>query len=251
MTTNKQSAPLIVLVEDEDHLAHGLIFNLEAEGYRTHHESNGDSALTWLLANPSLPAAVILDGMLPGLDGFEVVKALRDKQIFLPVLMLTARSRPEDIVAGFEAGADDYLPKPFELNILIARLKSLLRRIHWNAPEAPTDATPTQPAEYAFNNRTIRFDTLELHALGKVARLTLMEADLIRYFTDRPGKIISRKEILEQVWQVHEDTDTRAIDNFIVRLRRYLEDNPAKPAHLISVRGVGYRFLPDGKPSTP
>ena len=251
MTPNKQSAPLIVLVEDEDHLAQGLLFNLEAEGYRTHHESDGDSALTWLLANPGLPAAVILDGMLPGRDGFEIVKALRDKQIFLPVLMLTARSRPEDIVAGFEAGADDYLPKPFELNILIARLKSLLRRIHWQAPEVSPNEPAPQAAEFKFNNRTIRFDTLELHALGQVTRLTLMEADLLRYFTDRPGKIISRKEILDQVWHVHEDTDTRAIDNFIVRLRRYLEDNPSKPAHLISVRGVGYRFLPDGNPSTP
>jgi len=238
------TAPLIVLVEDEEHLAQGLLFNLQAEGYRTHHESDGDSALAWLLSNKESPAAIVLDCMLPGADGFTIVRALREAQHYTPVLMLTARARPEEVLEGIEAGADDYLAKPFDLSILLVRLKSLLRRTAWQAatpPETPPPANP--PDEYAFNHRTIRFDSLELIAPNRITHLTLMEADLLRYFTERDGQIVSRKQILEEVWRVHEDTDTRAIDNFIVRLRRYIEDNPSEPQHLVTVRGVGYRFL--------
>jgi len=249
-------APLIAVIEDEDHLAQGLLFNLQAEGYRTHHEADGDAALAYLLAPPEKPSAVLLDCMLPGIDGFTIVRTLREAGVYTPVLLLTARSRPQDILEGIEAGADDYLPKPFDLNILLARLKSLLRRTAWQtvttAPpnlltasgtgsEASSEAIP--PAPYIFNHRTIRFDTLELIAPNRFTHLTLMEADLLRYLTDREGQIISRKDILEQVWRVHEDTDTRAIDNFIVRLRRYIEDDPANPHHLVTVRGIGYRFL--------
>jgi DNA-binding response OmpR family regulator len=164
--------------------------------------------------------------------------------------MLTARSRPEDVLEGIEAGADDYLAKPFDLSILLVRLKSLLRRTAWQsvpanepAPESRAAHIPDQKDEYQFNHRTIRFDTLELIAPNRITNLTLMEADLLRYFTEREGQIVSRKDILEQVWRVHEDTDTRAIDNFIVRLRRYIEDDPATPNHLLTVRGIGYRFL--------
>lgn len=275
--------PLIALVEDEDHLAQGLLFNLQAEGYRVHLETDGDSALAWLLQHtaPSLqhpPAAVLLDCMLPGVDGFTIVRTLREQQRYTPVLLLTARSRPEDVLEGMEAGADDYLAKPFDLNILLVRLKSLLRRMSWQAqrsqnptstqfanqseiqpgaqpadpsgPNPPTPPPPFPPAdprdEFRFAGRSIRFDLLELHAPGnRITQLTLMEADLLRYLTDRPGRVISRKEILEQVWRVHEDTDTRAIDNFIVRLRRYIEDNPTHPQHLLTIRGIGYRFLPN------
>jgi DNA-binding response OmpR family regulator len=251
------TAPLIVVVEDEDHLANGLLFNLQAEGYRTHHESDGDSALAYLLT-PSEPiAAIVLDCMLPGADGFTIVRALRAAQRYTPVLMLTARSRPDEVLEGIEAGADDYLAKPFDLNILLVRLKSLLRRTAWQSvsnadPNASTQATPdNRPAntrdpkdEYAFNHRTIRFDALELIAPNRITHLTVMEADLLRYLTEREDQIVSRKQILEEVWRVHEDTDTRAIDNFIVRLRRYIEDDPADPQHLVTVRGIGYRFLP-------
>ena len=157
--------------------------------------------------------------------------------------MLTARGRTEDVVEGFEAGADDYVAKPFDLGVLLARLASLLRRIHWQQP-ATAEAPASEPHdEYILGDRTICFDTLEIRAPGKITHLTLMEADLLRYLIERPGKIISRKEILENVWRVHEDTDTRAIDNFIVRLRRHLEPDPSKPAHLLTVRGVGYRFM--------
>ena len=239
-------APLIAVVEDEDHLAQGLLFNLQAEGYRTHHEADGDSALTWLLSTKEPIAAVVLDCMLPGADGFTIVRALREAQRYTPVLMLTARSRPEDVLEGLEAGADDYLPKPFDLNILLVRIKSLLRRTAWQrtqVSESSESELAGPPTEYAFNHRTIRFDTLELIAPNRITHLTLMEADLLRYLTDREGQIVSRKQILEEVWRVHEDTDTRAIDNFIVRLRRYIEDDPANPQHLVTVRGIGYRFL--------
>jgi DNA-binding response OmpR family regulator len=242
----KPTPPLIAVIEDEDHLAQGLLFNLTAEGYAAHHEADGDAALAWLLNPPQKVDAVILDCMLPGTDGFTIVRALREANIYTPVLLLTARSRPEDILEGLEAGADDYLPKPFDLNILLVRLKSLLRRTAWqsaSASKSEEPAEPQQPAEYAFNHRTIRFDTLELIAPNRTTHLTLMEADLLRYLTDREGQIVSRKDILEQVWRVHEDTDTRAIDNFVVRLRRYIEDDPANPQHLVSVRGIGYRFI--------
>jgi DNA-binding response OmpR family regulator len=240
------AALLIVLVEDEEHLAQGLLFNLQAEGYRTHHESDGDAALAWLLSNKENPSAIVLDCMLPGADGFTIVRALREAHHYTPVLMLTARGRPEEVLEGIEAGADDYLAKPFDLSILLVRLKSLLRRTAWQntaTPANPPPSTPNQTDEYSFNHRTIRFDALELIAPNRTTHLTLMEADLLRYLTEREGHIVSRKDILEDVWRVHEDTDTRAIDNFIVRLRRYIEDDPADPQHLVTVRGVGYRFL--------
>lgn len=236
----ESTAPMIVVIEDEDHLAQGLIFNLQAEGYATHHEADGDAALAYLLNTEDKIAAIVLDCMLPGTDGFDIVRALREAQRYIPVLMLTARSRPEDILEGLEAGADDYLPKPFDLNILLVRLKSLLRRAAWQDAVTPPEAPPD---EYVFDHRTIRFDTLELIAPNRITHLTLMEAELLRYLTDREGEIVPRKDILEQVWRVHEDTDTRAIDNFIVRLRRYIEDDPAAPSHLLTVRGVGYRFI--------
>jgi DNA-binding response OmpR family regulator len=272
-------SPLIALIEDEAHLAQGLLFNLKAEGYRTHHESDGDAALAYLLAPPEKIAAIVLDCMLPGADGFIIARALRDAQCFTPILMLTARSRPEDILEGLEAGADDYLPKPFDLNILLVRIKSLLRRTQWQSAQSPEPSAspllssrsdsslssrsdsslssrsaaegsasvlPESPADtYTFNHRTIRFDALELIAPHRTTHLTVMEADLLRYLTDRAGQIVSRKALLEEVWHIREDTDTRAIDNFIVRLRRYIEDDPANPAHLTTVRGIGYRFLPN------
>src|SRR6202046_1314282 len=152
------TAPLVVLVEDEEHLAQGLLFNLQAEGYRTHHESDGDSALAYLLTPPENIAAIVLDGMLPGADGFTIVRALREAQRYTPILMLTARARPEEVLEGIEAGADDYLAKPFDLNILLVRLKSLLRRTAWQnsaTAETPPPALANQTDEYAFNHRTI------------------------------------------------------------------------------------------------
>lgn len=243
----------ILVVEDEEHLAQGLIFNLKAEGYRVHHEADGEAALQWLLTGTEPVDAVILDVMLPSRDGFSIVQELRAAQNYVPVLMLTARGRPEDVLQGFDAGVDDYLSKPFDLSILLARLKGLLRRMHWQHTAKPISIEEHLEAEappatdsFTFASRTIDFAALELRTPSKTIHLTLMEADLLRYLVQHAGRIVSRKEILEQVWRVHEDTDTRAIDNFIVRLRRYIEDNPSQPVHLLTVRGIGYRFLPEG-----
>ena len=235
----------ILVVEDEAHLARGLLFNLRAEGHQVQLAGDGETALEMAAAGSI--DAIILDVMLPGRDGFSVAAELRAQQNFVPILMLTARSRPEDVLHGFSAGADDYLPKPFDLSILLARLNGLLRRMAWIRPPLPPEqatVTGTAPATFTFSGRTIQFDALTLVTPEKSIRLTLMESDLLRYLVSNPGRIISRKELLEQVWRVHEDTDTRAIDNFMVRLRRYIEDNPAEPLFLETVRGVGYRFVP-------
>ncbi len=238
--------PLIVVVEDEEHLAQGLIFNLEAEGYRTRHFGDGAEALAWLLDTADDLGAIVLDVMLPGADGFHIVRTLRERELYFPVLMLTARSNTQDILEGLNAGADDYLPKPFDLEVLLTRVKTLMRRARWLRPSSSTVPQPGLSADsYQFDSCEIRFDRLELTAAGRTTHLTLMEADLLRFFTERAGQIVSRKDILEQVWHVHEDTDTRAIDNFIVRLRRYIEDDPSEPRYLVTVRGVGYRFLPN------
>jgi DNA-binding response OmpR family regulator len=237
----------ILVVEDEAHLAQGLLYNLRAEGYKAQLAMDGESALE-VIAADSIDA-IILDVMLPGRDGFSIAAELRAQQNFVPILMLTARGRPEDVLQGFSAGADDYLAKPFDLAILLARLNGLLRRMTWPRPGVRTGAPAggqanALPPTFTFAGRTIDFSSLELSTRDKTIRLTLMECDLLRYLVVNQGRIVSRKELLEQVWRVRDDTDTRAIDNFMVRLRRYIEDNPAEPVFLETVRGVGYRFLP-------
>ena len=233
--------PHVLVVEDEQHLADGLRFNLEADGHTVEIEGHGDRALERLLAAPERYDAVILDVMLPGRDGFEVVHALREAGVYVPVLMLTARGRPEDVLQGFEAGADDYLPKPFELAILLARVRGLLRRTQWARSQAPAPVAEP-PRVLAFHGRTLDLDALELHVGADTYHLTQMECDLLAYLIRNAGKAVSRKAILEDVWALHEDTDTRAIDNFIVRLRRYIENDAARPELLLTVRGVGYKL---------
>lgn len=242
----------VLVVEDEDHLAQGLRFNLEAEGYSAEVVGDGESATDRLLEKKENFDAIVLDIMLPGKDGFSVVSELRAAHNYVPVLMLTARGRPEDVLKGFASGADDYLAKPFDLSILLARLQGLLRRSTWlrssqDAGQSEVGQAdrrvPDDFATYSFNGKTIDFGTLELHARDSVIQLTLMESELLRHLIKNDGRVVSRKQILEEVWGLHEDTDTRAIDNFIVRLRRYIEDDPAQPRHLLTVRGVGYRFI--------
>jgi two-component system, OmpR family, alkaline phosphatase synthesis response regulator PhoP len=233
----------ILVVEDEQHLADGLRYNLEAEQYAVDLVDNGEEALRRLTAEPSRYDLVILDVMLPGMDGFTVATQLRAARRFVPVLMLTARGRSEDVLRGFGAGADDYLPKPFELPILLSRVRGLLRRHEWFREEAAAPAEPAVAAEFSFGDKSIDFEQLEVRVGDKRMPLTLMEASLLRYFVQHEGTPVPRKEILEKVWGVHEDTDTRAIDNFIVRLRRYIEEEPSNPRHLQTVRGVGYRFV--------
>jgi DNA-binding response OmpR family regulator len=232
----------ILVVEDEQHLADGLRYNLEAEQYDVDVVDNGEEALKRLTADSPRYDVVILDVMLPGIDGFSVVAELRQQRRFVPVLMLTARGRSEDVLRGFGAGADDYLPKPFELPILLTRVQGLLRRHEWFRQEAAAQTTPVA-AQFSFRDKSIDFEQLEVRVGEKRMPLTLMEAALLRYFVQREGCPVPRKAILEEVWGLRDDTDTRAIDNFIVRLRRYIEDDPTSPRHLQTVRGVGYRFV--------
>jgi DNA-binding response OmpR family regulator len=228
----------ILIVEDEQHIADGLRFNLEAEGHDAEVARDGERALELLLVERRPFDVVILDVMLPGKGGFAVAADLRAAGQFVPILMLTARARPDDVLKGFEAGADDYLPKPFELSILLARVNGLLRRRRWNEQDPPAPETET----FTFAGRTIDFAAMEIRVNDKAYQLTQMECDLLRYLVKNAGQPVSRGAILENVWDLHEETDTRAIDNFIVRLRRYIEDRPASPKFLLTVRGVGYKF---------
>jgi len=243
----------VLVVEDEAHLAQGLRFNLQAEGHAVEVAADGETALERLVEKRERFDVVVLDVMLPGKSGFDVAAVLREKKNYVPILMLTARGRPEDVLEGFASGADDYLPKPFELAILIARLESLLRRSVWMKDAEPAGAAKTRPAPvgerkaggdtFSFCGKAIDFEELELRTLGNTIHLTVMEAEFLRYLVRSAGRVVSRKAILEDVWGLHEDTDTRAIDNFVVRLRRYIEEDPSQPKHLQTVRGVGYRFV--------
>jgi DNA-binding response OmpR family regulator len=238
----------ILVIEDESHIAQGLRFNLEAEGHAVEISDRGEEAINRLLLKREQFDLLVLDVMLPGKDGFAVASELRRARQYIPLLMLTARGRPEDVLKGFEAGADDYLPKPFNLDILIARITSLLRRKNWMLAASATEETPAsspvaESEVVSFQGKVFDFQRLSLNAPGGVFQLTLMEAELLRYLIRNSGRPVSRKEILEKVWDLHEDTDTRAIDNFIVRLRRYIEDDSSRPRHLLTIRGLGYQFV--------
>ncbi|HSU61465.1 MAG TPA: response regulator transcription factor [Bryobacteraceae bacterium] len=237
----------ILVVEDEQHLAEGLRFNLETEGYQVEVVQTGEEALRLLMGESRRFDLMVLDVMLPGKDGFAVMSELRDAGQFIPTLMLTARGHSHDVLRGFDVGADDYLTKPFELAILIARIRGMLRRREWLQTSVNSLTPPNTGKDvFTFGNKgdkAINFDLLELSVRGQVFRLTLMEANLLRYLIEHEGKPVSRKTMLEEVWSLHEDTDTRPIDNFIVRLRRYIEDDPTRPRHLLTVRGIGYRFV--------
>jgi DNA-binding response OmpR family regulator len=234
----------ILIVEDEVHLAQGLRFNFEAEGHSVETTSRGEDALARLVKNREAFDVLVLDVMLPGKDGFIVARELREAENYIPLLMLTARGRPEDVLKGFESGADDYLPKPFNLAILIARIESLLRRKNWSRiTNSATRQNVDSPDIFRFDDKIVDFQNLQLRVGDKIVQLTVMEADLLRYLVGNAGHPVSRKAILQDVWNLHEDTDTRAIDNFIVRLRRYIEPKPSKPRYLLTVRGLGYQFV--------
>lgn len=229
----------VLVVEDEKHLAEGLRFNLEAEGYDVEVVDNGEAALDSLIAQGVFFDAVVLDVMLPGISGFEVVAEMRKAGRFVPTLILTARGHSDDVLKGFAAGADDYLTKPFDLGILLARIRGLLRRSEWSQARQ----APAVEDGFTFGDKSVAWELLELRVRGQVFPLTLMEMNVLRYLIRHEGKPVSRKTMLEEVWGLREDTDTRAIDNFIVRLRRYIEDDPTMPRHVLTVRGVGYRFV--------
>ena len=238
----------LLIVEDEKHLADGLRYNLEAEAYSVDAVCDAEAAMELLKERPREYDVMVLDVMLPGMDGFTFAANLRAQGQFVPILMLTARGQAEDVLRGFEAGADDYLPKPFELSVLIARIHALLRRREWLRKDkhewgGESVDDRTIGSVFQFGGRKIDFEALELYSGSHTVQLTLMEAELLRYLIEHDGRIVSRNAILEEVWGLREDTDTRAIDNFIVRLRKYIEDEPSRPKHLLTVRGVGYKFV--------
>jgi two-component system, OmpR family, alkaline phosphatase synthesis response regulator PhoP len=245
----------VLVVEDEQHLAEGLRFNLEAEGYQVEIIETGEEALERLAQEDAAFDVLVLDVMLPGQDGFAVISELRRAGQFIPTLILTARGHPDDVLRGFAAGADDYLTKPFELSILIARIRGLLRRREWlggSSNHVPPAGQSKDVFTFGGNTeKTVNFDRLELCIRDQVFRLTQMEANVLRYLIEHEGEPVSRKTMLDRVWGLREDTDTRPIDNFIVRLRRYIEDDPTRPRHLLTVRGVGYRFLAAPAQSRP
>lgn len=239
----------VLVVEDEKHLAEGLRFNLEAEGYVVEVVETGEEALALIPAADPAFDVLVLDVMLPGKDGFTVMTELREAGQFIPTLFLTARGRPDDVLRGFAAGADDFLTKPFELSILIARIRGLLRRREWleaSLAGQPKPAAAQMADVFRFgenSEKVVNFGLLELSVADQVVRLTQMEASVLRFLIEHEGKPVSRKAMIGQVWGLQENTDTRPIDNFIVRLRRYVEDDPTRPRHLLTVRGVGYRFV--------
>ena len=224
----------ILLVEDEPNIASGLIYNLEAEGYRVTHVERGEEALEQLWQDSF--ALIILDIMLPGIDGFEVCRQLRRQDPKLPILMLTARSEDKDRVEGLGVGADDYLTKPFNLDEFLLRVKGILRRSAWYRPQA----APERHFDFGDNIVNLHDSTAQT-AHGNI-RLTEHEVKLLRTFFQREGEIIGRRELLESVWGLNPDTETRTLDNFIVRLRKYFESDPSEPVHFLTIRGRGYRF---------
>jgi DNA-binding response OmpR family regulator len=230
--------PRILIVEDEAHLATGIKFNLEAEGYEAEVVGDGRRALERLEAPEGQGAfdLVILDVMLPGMDGFTLADTLREARDFTPILMLTAKGLPEDVVHGLEVGADDYLSKPFDLKVLLARVKGLLRRREWARGENGLESAQIGEAE-------VDFRSFEVHVRGTTSRLTLLEAMLLKLLVQNAGRVVSKAEILEKVWNVHPETQTRAVDNFIVRLRRHIEATPRFPKYLLTVRGAGYMLV--------
>jgi two-component system, OmpR family, alkaline phosphatase synthesis response regulator PhoP len=234
--------PRILIVEDEAHLATGIKFNLEIEGYGVDVAADGHEALARLASAPAAERwdLVLLDVMLPGLDGFQVVSRMREGGDFTPVLMLTAKGQADDMVHGLEAGADDYLTKPFDLTVLLARVKGILRRRDW-ARGGGEEAVTARVGE-----ASVDFRKFEVSVRGRRVTLTLLEAMLLKLLVQNAGRVVSKAEILEKVWNVSPDTETRAVDNFIMRLRRVLEANPRFPKHLHTVRGAGYKLLLEG-----
>jgi DNA-binding response OmpR family regulator len=231
--------PRILIVEDEANLAKGIQFNFEVEGYEVEVAADGAEALQRLTAAAPPGQAfdlVILDVMLPGMDGYAVAERLRETGDYTPILMLTAKGTPEDVVRGLEGGADDYLPKPFDLPVLLARVKGLLRRQDWARGGAEPPTARVGEAE-------VDFRSFEVRAGGRTFRLTLLEAMLLKLLVQNAGRVVPKGEILEKVWNVSPDTATRAVDNFIVRLRKYIEADPRFPKHLHTVRGAGYRLV--------
>lgn len=239
MNALEQKTRLLV-VEDESHLASGLKLNLELEGFEVDVAETGRQAGNFLV-RPHVYGAIVLDVMLPDLDGFDLCEKLRASGNYTPVIMVTARTSQHDRVRGLEVGADDYLVKPFELGELLARVRSLLRRRRW---ESDNTGKNTSFTTLQFGEARIDFDAHEATVGGKSLRLTQLEFALLRYFAEHSDRVLSRDELLENVWQLRNYPNTRTVDNFVLRLRKYFERDPSRPVHFLSIRGSGYRFCP-------
>ncbi|MEC7525674.1 MAG: response regulator transcription factor [Myxococcota bacterium] len=229
----------LLVVEDEEHLAAGLKLNLELEGYEVDLAGTAREAGERLL-KPDGYDAIVLDVMLPDIDGFELCKKLRRSGNYTPVIMLTARSSAEDRVKGLECGADDYLVKPFELDELLARVRSMVRRRAW---ERSSEESLPNASRAQFGEVQVDFESHEATVRGQRVELTRLELDLLRYFVENPGRVLSRDELLEQVWKLRNYSSARTVDNFISRLRKHFEPDPSNPRHFLSVRGAGYKFV--------
>lgn len=232
---NQNKTEKILLVEDEENLAIGLEYNLNQEGYQVIRAADGKIALE--LIQSQIFDLIVLDIMLPYYDGFELAKIIRDQSPQIPILMLTARTATKDRIKGLELGADDYLTKPFHLQELLLRIKGMLKRKEWYQDLNKIDQV------VQFGDNEIDFETLICKTKKQQIRLTPHEAMVLKYMIHRKGKIVSRKELLEKVWNISSEVETRTIDNFIARLRKYFETDPANPVHIKSIRGAGYQFF--------
>ena len=243
MSTDNQAASRILIVEDDPHLAAGVVENLQAEGYLVTLVTDGQQALDWL--REQLCELILLDVMLPKVDGFTVCRSLREAGNSTPVLFLTARGDPADRVRGLEAGGDDYLAKPFHLRELLLRVRAILRRWDWYRSASSTQAS----AVLRFGGNEVDFRAFRARSWnGTVQELTEKEAMILKVLAEHPGEIVSREDLLERVWGYDVFPSTRTVDNFILRLRKRFEQDPAQPRHFLTVWGVGYRFLIEGEP---
>jgi two-component system OmpR family response regulator len=235
----------ILVVEDDPHIANGIQFNLEAEGYFVTTVTEGPAALEFFREHPQEVDLIILDLMLPGMSGYAVCEQIRETDVDLPILILSARTLTEDRVRGFNVGADVYLQKPFDLEELLSVVRNLLARRARPRGE-PRHAARGGDNVFHFADSEINFDTYQVTVRGKTAKLTTLELKLLRYFVEHEGSVVTRGELLENVWGLPHSITTRTVDNFIVNLRKYFEPDPASPRHYLSVRGAGYRFVAAG-----
>ncbi len=235
--------PHILVVEDEKHLGVGIKYNLEAENYRVTLVEDGPTALRVLGSNGDSIDLVVLDLMLPGMSGYSVCRTIRDSGMELPVLMLSARTLAEDRTRGFDVGASQYMSKPFDLDELLSRVKNLLQANGRKAAEAAPKRARESVAEIKFGLVSANFETHEVFVDGKSVRMTPKELRLLKFFVENHGRVISRRELLSEVWELPGNLQTRAVDQFIARLRKIIEPNPAQPIHLLTIRDAGYRFV--------
>ncbi len=239
----------IIIVEDEKHIATIVKYNLEAEGYRVTLVGDGPTAIRLIQADHYAFDLMILDLMLPGMSGYAVCETLRDESIMLPILILSARSLPEDRARGFDCGANQYLNKPFDLDELLARVKNLLK-LHPRQNQAAVSTSPMKVSAIAFGKASINFDTYEVRVDNRDVKMTHKELQLLRYFVENQGRVISRQELLSEVWDVNGEMQTRSVDQFMLRLRKIFETDPARPKHFLTLRDAGYRFLAEPNEGT-